>query len=144
MEVYMSKLIDDLKRVAYGLSFTVVALFAVAIVGYIVKVNFVEEGESVGFQLATISAVIGGLVLTSGFLDRESSKPDLALSLRRVGVVYLIATLAFVVFGVCFPLIDVSFYFVLVSLIGMVIGAFCFAAGSVLLAMKVPQLWSSS
>jgi hypothetical protein len=140
----MNKLIDDIKDIAYGLSYVVVALFTAAIVGYIVKTNFGQGGEPVGFQLATISAVIGGLILTSGFLNRESSKPDLALSLRRIGVMYLVATLAFVVFGICFPLIDVSPYFAWVSVIGMVIGAFSFAVGSVLLAAKVPQLWSSS
>lgn len=140
----MNKLIENIKDLAYGLSFTVVALFTVAIVGYIIKVNFGQGGEPVGFQLATISAVVGGLVLTSGFLNREPSKPDLALSLRRIGVVYLIATLAFVVFGICFPLIDVGSYFMVVSLIGIVIGAVSFALGSVLLAIRVPQLWSSS
>jgi hypothetical protein len=140
----MSKRIDDIKDVAYGLSYAVVALFTAAIVGYIVKVGFGQGGEPVGFQLATISAVIGGLILTSGFLDREPSKPDLAMSLRRIGVMYLVATLAFVVFGICFPLIGVSSYFAWVSVIGMVIGAFTFAAGSVLLATKVPQLWSGS
>jgi hypothetical protein len=140
----MKKLSNDIKDLAYGLAYVVVVLFAIAIVGYIVKVGFVQTGEPVGFQLATISAVIGGLILTSGFLDREPSKPDLAMSLRRVGVMYLVATLAFVVFGICFTLIGVSSYFMWVSLIGMVIGAFSFAIGSVLLAAKVPQLWSHS
>lgn len=139
----MRKLIDDVK-VAWVLSYSIVALFAVAIVGYCVKVGSVQGAESVGFQLATISAVIGGLVLAGGFLNKDTSKPDLAVSLRRIGVVYLGATLAFVVFGICFPLTNVSSYFGYVSTIGMVIGAFSFAAGSVWLATSVRQLWSRS
>lgn len=140
----MSTLIDKMRNLAYGLSYLVAVLFAVAIVGYIIKTNFGQDGEPVGFQLATIAAVIGGLVLASGFLNKGSSKPDLALSLRRIGTMYLVATLAFVVFGICFPLIEVSWYFMYASAIGIVAGAFSFAMGSVLLAMKVPQLWSSS
>ena len=107
----MSTLIDKMRNLVYGLSYLVAVLFAVAIVGYIIKTNFGEDGEPVGFQLATIAAVIGGLV---------------------------------VVFGICFPLIEVSWYFMYASAIGIVAGAFSFAMGSVLLAMKVPQLWSSS
>ena len=137
-------LVDKMKGLLHGLSFLVAILFSAAIIGYIVKTNFGEGGEPVGFELATISAVIGGLVLTSGFLDKGASKPDLALSLRRIGTMYLVATLAFVVFGICSPLMEVSSYFMYASAIGIAVGALSFAMGSVLLAIKVPQLWSGS
>ena len=140
----MSRLIERIKNLVYSLAYLVVVLFAVVIVAYIIETNFGKEGDPVGFQLATISAVIGGLILTSGFLNKGSSKPNLALSLRRIGVVYLVATLSFVVFGVCFPLIEVASPFTYASAIGMSAGALSFAMGSVLLAIKVPQLWSSS
>ncbi|MBN2187545.1 MAG: hypothetical protein JW732_08910 [Dehalococcoidia bacterium] len=143
----MSNSADKLKSLAYVLAYFVAVLFSVAIVLYIIKTNFGEGGEPVGLQLATISAVIGGLVLASGFLNKGSSKPDLpnlALRLRRIGIMYLVATLAFVVFGICFPLIEESSPFIHASAIGMVVGALSFAMGSVLLAMEVPRLWSSS
>jgi hypothetical protein len=140
----MSKQKEEIKRLFYFLAYLVAVLFSVVIVSYIIATNFGKDGDPVGFQLATISAVIGGLVLASGFLNKGSSKPDLALSLRRIGVMYLVATLAFVVFGICFPLIEVARPFIYASAIGMVVGALSFAMGSVLLAIKVPQLWSSS
>lgn len=139
----MSRQIEKIRKLVYVLAYLVAVLFAAAILAYIIQTNFGKDGAPMGFQLATISAVIGGLVLTSGFLNRGSSKPDLALSLRRIGVIYLMATLAFVVFGICFPLIGVACPFVYASAIGMAVGALCFAMGSVLLAIKIPQLWSS-
>ena len=140
----MSRQIERIKNLVYFLAYLVAVLFSFAILVYIIETNFGKDGDPVGFQLATISAVIGGLVLASGFLNKGSSKPDLALSLRRIGVMYLVATLAFVVFGVCFPLIELACPFIYASAIGMAVGALSFAMGSVLLAIKVPQLWSSS
>lgn len=140
----MNKLIGPVKGLVYGLSYLVVILFSAAILGYIIVTNFGQDGEPVGFQLATISAIIGGLILAGGLLNKGSSTPDLALSLRRIGAMYLVATLAFVVSGICFPLIEVSCWFMYASTIGMAVGALSFAMGSVLLAIKVPQLFSGS
>lgn len=140
----MSKLGDSMKNLARGLLYLVAILSSGAILGYIIHTNFGQDGEAVGFQLATVSAVIGGLTLAGGLLDRGEARPGLALGMRRIGTMYLVATLAFVVFGVCSPLMDVSWTFMYASMIGMAFGAVFFAIGSVLLASKVPQLLASS
>jgi len=132
-----------MKVVAYRLSYVVAVLFSVAIVGYILT-SFGEPGEPVGFQLATISAVIGGLILAGGMLGRGQPHPDSQLRLRRIGTLYLVATLAFVVFGICHPLMGVSGVFVFAAAAGMSVGALAFGMGSVLLATEVPRLWSGS
>jgi len=140
----MNKLINPVKNLFYGLSYLVVILFSAAILAYIIETSFGKNGEPVGFLLATIAAVIGGLILAGGLLNKGSSAPSLALGLRRIGAMYLVATLAFVVFGMCFPLIEVSHWFIYASAIGMAAGALSFAMGSVLLAIKVPHLFSGS
>ena len=57
----------------------------------------VPRGEYEPFELAIVSALLGGFVLASGFISRPADK--LATGLKRVGVLYLVATIAFVVFG---------------------------------------------
>ncbi len=120
-----------------------VAILASAAIAYGGAVSFGVDWESAGFRLATISAVIGGLVLAAGLLDKWSSDPDLSLSLRRIGTTYLVAALAFVVVGICssFPR---PWFFDIARPIGMLAGVLSFATGSLWLASKVPRLWSGS
>ncbi len=139
-----NKFIDML----YGLSFTAVTLFAIAIIVYIVVTMFGKSGESIGFELGTISAVIGGFILASGFFSKAS--PDLQLKMKRTGVSYLVASISFVVFGICFPIVQVealsvgSILYSLViwvSAVSICVGAVSFSIGTVLLAFLIPKLW---
>ena len=143
----MSKLSSKLNRgtlksLAFGLLYLPVILFTVAIVLYIIETEFGTNGEPVGFQLATITAVIGGFILASAFVGKEPQNSELQLKLRRIGILYLMDTVAFVVFGICFPIIEVSCWFIWVSAISMCVGALLFATGTVLLALQLLQLWS--
>lgn len=145
----MSKFINKLngitlRKITYGLLYLVAILFMFAIVSYIAKTGFGKNGEPVGFQLATISAIIGGFILTSAFVDKEPQNSDLRLNLKHIGILYLIGTIAFVVFGIYFQIIEMSHWFIYVSAISMVAGALSFAMGTVLLALQMPRLWSSS
>jgi len=140
----MKKLINGLKGIFFGLSYGMAILFMFAIVLYIVETNFGKDGEPVGFQLATISAIVGGLILASAFFDKASSDSGLRLNLRRIGVIYLVATIAFVVFGICFPIMDTLPYITYVTAVSMVAGAMSFAMGTVLLVREIPRLWSDS
>lgn len=133
-------LINTLKRITIGLSYLVVILFMIAIILYIIESDFGKSGEPVGFQLAIISSILGGFILTSAFFDRASSGPSLRLELRRIGVLYLIATIAFVVYGICFPIIDKMPCIPHITAIGMVVGAMSFAMGTVLLGYEIPRL----
>jgi len=60
--------------VLYGLSYLIALLFMLVIIMYIIKMGFGTDGEPAGFQLATVSTVIGGLILTStgGICERPT------------------------------------------------------------------------
>src|SRR3972149_989149 len=89
---------------AYGLSYSLVVLLAVAIIGYFFKYDFGKLGTEVpGFQLATVSAVIGGLLLASAGIALYA---ETQFTLRRVAVCYLLATVAFVVLGLTIGVAD--------------------------------------
>jgi len=53
------------------------------------------------FELATVSALLGGFTLTGGFSN--ACPEDLRLRLRTIGALYLIATIAFILFGLYQP-----------------------------------------
>jgi len=111
------------------------------IVMYIIKTGFGTDGEPVGFQLATISAVIGGLILASAGLSSYASAQE---RMKRVGVFYLMATVSFVIFGICFPILEWNFLMPLIAGIGMAAGALSFAIATILLAYTLPSIWSDS
>jgi len=160
--MYKRKMADMLKSFSFGLAYLIVYAFAFVIILYIIITYFGEKKEPPSFELALISAVIGGLLLSSTFFSKAS--PDLQLKVRRIGASYLVATLSFVFFIICLPLVGIlpteialSFYNYNVALpinlkeitdwivgISIVIGAFSFSIGTVLLAMVILRLWRKS
>ena len=127
------------RRFLFGLSYLPAALFAIIVVSYIVKTWLVFNDEKVGFELATVSALLGGFILTGAFIDRQSG--DRQTRLRRIGVVYMISTIAFVVFGLSVPVLNDFSFMPYAGAIGIAVGALCFAMGTVLLVMAIPSLW---
>lgn len=133
-----------LKGFLFGIAYLPVIMFLFGIVLYIFETDFGREVGSSGFELATISAVIGGLILASGFLEKASNQ--LQFSLRRIGVLYLIATIFFIVYEISFPLIDnplidnpIAIWVVGISIAS---GALAFARATVLLVLVLRELWS--
>jgi membrane associated rhomboid family serine protease len=128
----------------YGLSYTLVILLTVAIIVYIITYYF-GKAEPPGFELATISAIIGGLILASAGLASYAEAQD---RMKRTALFYLIATIAFVVFGLFFPIADkfqnvpIYYDFILkITAISIGIGAVSFSIGTVWLAFLIPKLW---
>ena len=135
----MKSVIKQWNNFLYGLSFLPAILLMLAIVMYIIKTGFGTVGEPVGFQLATISAVIGGLLLASAAVSSHASAID---RMKRVGVLYLMATVSFVVFGICFPILDWNPVMPWVAGSGMVAGALSFAIATIWLTLTLPNIWS--
>jgi len=93
----------------------------------------------VGFDLAIVSGLLGSLILATGLM--QQAPVVLRLKLRRIGVLFLLATVGFVVYGVLFSMIEYSIAQWVVAF-GMTGGAICFAMGVLLLVLTVPRLWS--
>jgi len=136
----MQSLLRKLKGFIYGLSYILAILFMIVIVMYIIKTGFGTDGEPVGFQLATISAIIGGLILASAGLTAYA---DTQQNMKRIGVVYLMATVSFVIFGICFPLIEWNCFMPWIAGTGMAAGALSFAIATILLAYTLPSIWNN-
>jgi len=130
---------EQLKKFLYGLSYLPAILFMLGIIMYIIKTGFGTDGEQVGFQLATISAVIGGLILASAGLSSYASAQQ---RMKRVGVFYLMATVSFVVFGICFPILEWNCIIPWIAGIGMAAGALSFAIATTWLTLALPSIWS--
>lgn len=128
-----------IKRLLFGLSFLPVVLFAIVITAFIVKTWLVLDDEKVGFDLATISAIIGGFILAGAFIDRQD--PYGQARLRRIGLVYLISTIAFVVLAMSAPILNDFWLAPYLGAASIATGAVFFALGTVLLVREIPRLW---
>lgn len=97
-------------------------------------------------ELAILSVLLGGFVLTSGFLGGNST--DLKFSLIRIGALYLVSAIAFVLFGLYMPvdaMPDKSEE--LVRILGIIIptsfyvGAFTFTGATSWLLWLLPRFF---
>ena len=96
------KIMRIIEGIIYGFSYPILAC-GVAI--YILQ-HFFGKTEPPSFELAIISAIIGGFALSSGFLEKVSS--GLQLTIRRIGTFYLGAAIAFVVFALVMPMAELE------------------------------------
>jgi hypothetical protein len=98
-------------------------------------------------ELSTISALLGGFALAGGFID--SKFKDLSFTLRRIGALYLISTIAFILFGLYVPLDKqhieaMSKILVFVIPTGFYIGALCFIGATSWFLWTVPSIFVKS
>ena len=135
----MQSLLRKLKGFIYGLSYILAILFMLVTVMYIIQTGFGTDGEPVGFQLATISAVIGGLILASAGLTSYANTQQ---NMKRIGVLYLIAAVSFVILGICLPLIEWNCFMPWIAGTGMAVGALFFAMATILSAFTLPSIWN--
>lgn len=96
---------------------------------------------TVGFDLATVSALLGGLILTSAFLGQDKLRSS--YQLRRTGLLYLIATLLFIVLGISMQLQIWDAYSAALGIMiaTTALGTISFSWATVLLVWQVPELW---
>lgn len=137
--VIMEKTKSFLRNLFIGLSYGIVVLFTTGIILYIIRSDFGKIGDSVGFELATISAILGGLILTSGFLEKAPN--SLQARLRQIGVAFIVATMSFAIYEISFASIAYTLAQYITAL-SITLGALSFAIGTLLLALVIPQLWS--
>ena len=96
------------------------------------------------FDLAKICALLGGFVLAGGFF--ATSSQDLKYEMRRIGALYLLATVAFVILGLSLPIYilkiegAIHYIFVVLTIVSMVVGIVSFALATSWLTLVTPKL----
>jgi len=128
-----------LRNFLFGLCYVPAILFGTIIVAFIVKTWLVLNNDKIGFEMATIAALLGGFILTGAFLDNQV--PARQIRLRRIGITYLVSTISFVVLGFAAPILNDFSFVPYLSAISIAFGALCFAFGTVLLIIEIPRLW---
>lgn len=120
-------------------------VFVIGLIGYFIYALQHEPGSNVAFQMATISGILGGLVLSGGIIKGKSPP---GTGLRRVGVCFIASTLGFILFGLYAPFLDklpkdeLSFKFSRLAFqVGFVIGISGFSLATEYLAVLIPKLW---
>ncbi len=133
----------------YGLLAVALTLLAVfQILGIILYIVFRYSNPHnfQPFEMATVSGLIGGFALAGGFSANERLRV-LVFSLRKIGAIFISATIAFSLFGIFIPLTDQSFpssltgLSGLISLIAVYLGAFLFTIGTIWFLCIIPRLF---
>jgi len=124
------------------LSFGLYMIISVLVILYIAR-NLNETALPI-FELAKISAILGGLVLAGGFFT--TSPQELKFKMRRIGALYLLATIAFVILGLALPIFaplteEMSYYlFFFILVIGsLIVSAVAFALATSGLTVLIPK-----
>jgi len=133
------------------LSPVVSLLLFIGLLFYIVLAYF-GKAEPPGFELTVVSSILGGLLFSGAFIGRTSLSEEAQVEVRRIGILYLAATIGFLFLVLFLPMgrtepepTGVAFWviFVVVAL-GMFGSALLFALATGRLIRIIPQLWSGS
>lgn len=133
------------------LSPVVSILLFLGLIFYIVLAYF-GKAEPPGFELAVVSSIFGGLLFSGAFIGRTSLKKEIQVEVRRIGILYLVATIGFIFLVLFLPMARIKpeptgiaywVIFIVVAL-GMFGSALLFALATGRLIRIIPQLWSGS
>jgi len=118
------------------------------VVGFIVYLIYAFQSKSasdVAFQVATISGLLGGLVLSGGLIK---DKTPTGVQLKRIGVLFIASTLGFILVGLYGPILDKPPENQMTIEIskrvfqaGLLIGIIGFSLATGFLAVLMPKLW---
>jgi len=121
---------------------SIVVMVLIIGLGIYIVHRYVEGGESPAFELAMISAVIGGLLFAGGFTGVTSTY---AKEVRRIGLSYLVATISFVFMGLYLPILKVpgmgEVLACAVISLSLLAALLSFGWATVRLIMLIPVLW---
>ena len=133
--------------ITYWLIFLLVILLALALFAFLLEcLAGGAKTETPGFQLAIISGILGGFVLTtaSGNLTDSQHQVD---QLRRIGTSFLGSAVCFVVFELSLVAMESQFHLLPVSVwrvvfqVSVGVGVLLFALGIGWVIWVLPSLW---
>jgi hypothetical protein len=131
------------------LSPVVSVLLFLGLIFYIALAYF-GKAEPPGFELAVVSSIFGGLLFSGAFIGKTSLSKEIQMEVRRIGILYLVATIGFIFLVLFLPMARIEptgiaywVIFIIVAL-GMFGSALLFALATGRLIRIIPQLWSGS
>jgi hypothetical protein len=141
-----------MNRITLGsiLGLILISLFNLGLAGYIVLsiANYATNSKIPTFELATVSAIIGGLLFSSGFTGIIRVRPEIQNRVRRISLLYLVATLSFVFLTLYLTLAQVNYSDELSKIIvlsansvGILASLVSFSWANTELILLIPQLW---
>ena len=98
------------------------------------------------FEMATVTALLGGFALAGGFSGVARLK-DLTFSLRRIGALYIASTIAFFLFGLFIPLTEETLPKILtdqavpIAVASVYIGAFLLVIATGWILWVIPRVF---
>jgi len=140
-----------MRTLTFILSPVVSILLFVGLVLYIVLAYF-GQADPPGFELAVVSSIFGGLLFSGAFLGGTSMSEETQREVRRIGILYLVATIGFIFLVLFLPMArikpeptGVAYWAIfIVVAFGMFGSALFFAFATGRLIRIIPQLWSGS
>ena len=126
-------------------------LLSIGIIAYII-LYYVAKQEPPGFELATISGVIGGLLFSGAFAGRASqnsrAQRKLQKEVKRTGILYLVAAIGFIFLALFWPMLKLEFTnivaewtVIIVIFLSLLVSIIPFAWATAELAALIPKLW---
>ena len=134
------------KAVANVLSFAVSMFLFIGICTYIALAYF-GKSEPPGFELAVVSSIFGGLLLSGGLTDKPFLSAKMRKDIKQIGILYLVATIGFVFLVLFLPMArldlqGITYWVVFLILAFSMFGAaWLFAVATARLIKLVPDLW---
>jgi hypothetical protein len=130
-----------------GLSYFVVAFIVVSVMAYFFEGFGELKSSNLGFELASVSAILGGLILASA---GTAWHVVFRLKLRRVAIWYLLASVGFILFQLFLILTiqiesslcaQLLYAISIILAILMISAALFFGLGTMWLIQIIPNLW---
>jgi uncharacterized membrane protein YjdF len=135
------------KAVANILSFAVSMFLFIGICTYIALAYF-GKSEPPGFELAVVSSIFGGLLLSGGLTNKAVLSAKMRTDIKQIGILYLVATIGFVFLVLFLPIArldlqGITYWVVfLILALSMFGSAWLFSIATAKLIKLVPALWS--
>ena len=123
-----------------------VSVFLIAGVFVYIMLVYIGETEPPGFELALIPSILGGLLFSG--VGTASLPPQLQSQVKRIGILYLLATIGFILLILFLPaarlnLEGIAYCSVLSVLVFAIFeSSFLFGIATFRLIYLTPELWS--
>lgn len=143
----LKKFLDaTMKGLLYAVTYLLATVLSFGI-GVYILVRYNDVANFQAFELATITALLGGFALTGGF-STHPKLVRLTFALRKTGALYIISTISFVGFGLFYPLGEASApapnFATWLAICGYALGGLTFTFANWLFMLQIPKIFKEN